>query len=135
MLNFNNDRPKVKIRLTLFDKILEAIVCGILVLMWILVIVSWVGLPDVIPVHYNEKGIADGFGDKMMIFLLPLVATVISVLLMVSCRFPHIFCYGRIKITPENARHEYFIAIRMMRILNLILVLLFGTLIVKTICI
>jgi len=124
-------RPKFRIKLTTTDKVVELIGWFALLTTWIVVVSSYSNLPDTIPIHYNAVGKADGFGNKINILILPLVATILFVGMTVANKFPHIFNYP-VKITEENAFRQYTNATRMMRFLKLILVVIFGLIAFKT---
>lgn len=119
------ERPRIKIELTVVDKIIELISWVLLIGIWILTITNYQNLPETIPIHFDSKGVADGFGNKSMLFHLPIVATVIFIGLTILNKLPHTFNYLQ-EITIENAFKQYRIATRMMRVLKLIIVLIFG---------
>ncbi len=119
------ERPRIKIELTVVDKIIELISWVLLIGIWILTITNYQNLPETIPIHFDSKGVADGFGNKSMLFHLPIVATVIFIGLTILNKLPNTFNYLQ-EITIENAFKQYRIATRMMRVLKLIIVLIFG---------
>lgn len=125
-------RPKIKLKLTVADKILEALGWTSVFVVWILAIANYTDLPDTIPTHYNTAGEADDFGGKNSILILPLIATVLFIGITILNKFPHIFNYPT-EITEKNALQQYTNATRMMRILKLILVLIFGLIVLQTI--
>lgn len=125
-------RPKIKIELTVTDKAVEIIGWFALLTIWVLVMSSYSNLPDTIPTHYNGMGKADGFGNKANILILPLIATILFVSISIINKFPYIFNYPA-KITVENALRQYTNAIRMLRYVKLILVILFGLIAFETI--
>lgn len=127
-------RPRLKIELTPFDKLLEAIGWCVLLVVWIGVIISYGKLPKIIPTHYNSHGVVDGYGNRSFIWMLPIVASVLFVGVTFANRVPHIFNYLT-TITEENALRQYTIATKMMRFLKLVLVLVIGCLVFKTITI
>lgn len=57
-------RPKIKLKLTTADKVLEVLGWTFLFAIWILTMASYANLPDTIPIHYNGAGQADSFGEK-----------------------------------------------------------------------
>jgi len=117
-------RPKINIPYTLFDLIAEiAGLVGILS-MWIVFIVTYSGLPDLIPINYNFSGQAYNFGEKSVIIKVPVIATVLFVGMTILSRFPRIFNYPVI-ITENNAFFQYSNMVRMVRCLKLSLVLIF----------
>ena len=89
-------------------------------------------LPEIIPTHYNATGKADGFGNKSNILVLPIISTVLFIGLTTLNKYPHIFNYP-IEITEQNALHQYTNATRMMRVLKLVIVVIFGLIVFKTI--
>ena len=126
------ERSKIKLELTATDKSLEIIGWVIVVIIWTLTITSYSKLPDIIPIHYNYAGQADGFGGKKNILGLPIVATILFVVMTILNRFPHIFNYPT-NITENNALRQYTNATRLIRYLKLIIVVVFGLIIFKTI--
>lgn len=119
------ERPRIKIELTVVDKIIEVISSVLLIAIWILTITNYQNLPETIPIHFDNNGVADGFGNKSMLFHLPIVATVIFIGLTILNKFPHSFNYLQ-QITIENAFKQYRNATRMMRVLKLIIMSVFG---------
>jgi len=126
------ERPKLKLELTKIDKTVEITGWILICAVWTLVINTYKILPDIIPTHYNGAGLADGFGDKSMIFTLPLVATVLFVGLTILNKFPHIFNYLG-DITKDNALRQYTNATRLIRYLKVIIVVIFGLISYQTI--
>jgi len=127
-----NKRPRIKLQLNQTDKILEIIgwisVFGI----WALPLINYFDLPEIIPIHFNGAGKADGFGNKAHIFVLPIISTLLFIGLTILNKRPHVFNYPS-QITKENALRQYSNATRMMRVLKLVIVLLFGLIVFKTI--
>lgn len=126
------ERPKLKIMLTTADMIFEFVGWILIVLVWGLTIKNYSYLPDTIPTHYNAVGQADGFGGKVNIFLVPLVATVLFIGLTIINKFPHVFNYPT-SITKDNALKQYTSATRLVRYLKCILVFIFGLITYQTI--
>jgi len=125
-------RPKIKTELTLFDLIVEIAGFIALLAMWIVLMVTYSGLPDVIPVHYNRAGLANHFGEKSGIFVLPVIATAVFAGMTILGRFPHLFNYP-VAITENNAFLQYRNAARMVRCLKFAIVLVFGYLVLHTV--
>jgi len=127
-----NKRPRIKLQLNQTDKVLEIIgwisVFGI----WALPLINYFDLPEIIPIHFNGAGKADRFGNKTHIFVLPIISTLLFIGLTILNKRPHVFNYPG-QITKENAVHQYTYATRMMRVLKLVIVLLFGLIVFKTI--
>lgn len=125
-------RPRLKIEMTTTDKIVEIIGWFALLTIWVLTITSYSELPDTIPTHYNAAGEMDGFGRKVNILILPVIATVFFVGITILNKFPHIFNYPA-KISQNNALAQYTNIKRMNRYLKLVFVLIFGFLAYNTI--
>jgi len=127
-----NKRPRIKLQLNQTDKVLEIIgwisVFGI----WALPLINYFDLPEIIPIHFNGAGKADRFGNKTHIFVLPIISTLLFIGLTILNKRPHVFNYPG-QITKENAVHQYTYENRMMRVLKLVIVLLFGLIVFKTI--
>ena len=127
-----NKRPKIKLQLKQTDKILEVVGWVSVFGIWALTLTNYSILPEIIPIHFNGVGKADGFGNKTHIFVLPIISTLLFIGLTTLNKHPHIFNYPS-QITKENAVDQYTNATRMMRVLKLVIVLLFGLIVFKTI--
>lgn len=124
-------RPKIHLELTVIDKLLEIVGWIAVLLMWALLLSQYAKLPEIIPIHFNAAGKADGFGNKATILMLPIIASMLFVGMTALNRFPHIFNYP-VKITEGNAFWQYTKATRMIRYLKFIIVAVFGFLMFKT---
>jgi uncharacterized membrane protein len=127
-----DEKPKLKLELTTFDKTLETLGWTSILVIWVLVIINYTNLPDTIPTHYNGAGQADRFGRKGNILTLPLIATVLFIGLTILNKFPHVFNYPT-NLTADNALKQYTNATRLIRYLKLIIVIIFGLIAFKTI--
>jgi uncharacterized membrane protein len=121
----SNDRPRLDLELSRYDRLIEVLSFMALGFMWIMMIRYYALLPEVIPVHFNAAGEADRMGSKASIWGLSIVATILFAGLTVLNRYPHHFNYLS-KITEENALDQYTKATRMIRNLKLSLVMVFG---------
>lgn len=126
------NRPRIRLKLTTIDKLFEIAGWIALLLMWSLFVSQYAKLPNTIPIHFNAAGIADGFGNKTTLFMLPVIASVLFIGMTLLNQFPHIFNYP-VKITEENAFWHYTKATQMIRYLKFIIVAVFGFLMFKTI--
>jgi uncharacterized membrane protein len=125
------DRPKIKLNLSKSDKVIEITSWALLIGIWVLAILNFSDLPETIPTHYNGAGEADGFGEKTNIFVLPVIGTILFIGMTIVNNYPHIFNYPS-TITNENAYNQYSNATRMIRILKLVIVLVFGLILFNT---
>ncbi len=126
------ERPKVKLELTTTDKVFELLGWLSIVAVWILTIKNYNNLPEIIPIHFNGSGQADGFGGKATILTLPIVSTILFIGMTVLNKFPHLFNHST-NTTKENKLRLYTNATRLIRYLKLILVIIFGFIVFKTI--
>jgi uncharacterized membrane protein len=119
------NRPRIQLKLTQTDKLLE--IASIVMLSGLLLysLIAYTMLPETIPMHFNGKGQADGWGPRISIFFSPLLALASYILLTLLNRRPDVFNYP-VKITSENALHHYILATRMIRMLKLSLIIMFG---------
>lgn len=99
-------RPIIKLELTTTDKAIELLSWISIMAIWLLTIISYTNLPDIIPTHYNAEGDADGFGGKRMILIEPIIATFIFFGMTILNKFPHTYNYLT-EITTENALKHY----------------------------
>lgn len=125
-------RPKLKIKNTPTDNLVEAIGWFTLIALWFVTLTSYANLPQTIPTHYNAAGVADGYGSKTSIFGLPIIATLLFVVLTILNKFPHAFNYLT-PITNQNALEQYTNATKLIRYLKLGVVFIFFIIDYKTI--
>ena len=118
-------RPIIKLELSITDKIFEVLGWVAVLMTWVLIITNYFKLPDIIPMHYNYAGQADGFGNKETILILPIVATILFIGMTMLNKYPHLFNYPK-EITENNALKQYTIATRLIRCLKFAIVLIFG---------
>lgn len=85
-------------------------------------------LPDRIPVHFNARGIPDGWGAKSFVWLLPIIGVGFYFLLNYLRRFPRTFNYP-VKITNENKEVQTELMLQLINRLNvgMVMLLLFMT--------
>ncbi len=126
------NRPKIKIALDLFDKLVEGI--GILALLFLIGIpvVYYGDLPAAIPGHYGFGGTPDEYIDPATIWVLPVLGLVLYIGMGVLSRYPHILNYP-IEITAENAERVYQLAVKMIRVINTEIVCMFSYITYSTI--
>jgi uncharacterized membrane protein len=107
------------------DKIIELGCFLILIAIWGLVIQNYPILPERIPMHYNMAGKVDRFGGRTTIFALPILTTVLYIGLTLLYLFPKQLKYP-LSITLASKQLLFITALRMIRYLKLIIVVLFG---------
>jgi uncharacterized membrane protein len=127
-LNAIKPAPTLKIKPSVTDRLIEILGWLMLIIIWVIVIINYAKMPDSIPTHYNAAGNADEYGDKSSIFLLPIIASVVFVVMTVISQFPHIFN----KAASINTPPSFTDATRMLRYLKLAIALAFFWIILRT---
>lgn len=107
---------------------------------WILEILSFLGLlgclypllsygefeaGEVFPMHYNFRGEVDGWTDRSILWILPVISVSIYLILLVSERFYRKFTYP-VWVNDDNKEQLYRLGVRMLRWLRLFIALLFA---------
>ena len=124
-------RPKIQIKLSKLDESLELLSTIVLVVMFCLAIFVYLKSPDIIPSHFNAAGKPDGFSDKSAIFILLFIGIFTYFGFNQLVKFPHVFNFP-VSITKENAERQYVLAIRMIRSLQLAILITFTVIILMT---
>ncbi|MFT3703946.1 MAG: DUF1648 domain-containing protein [Agriterribacter sp.] len=125
------NRPIIKLHLSSFDRCIEYAGWMLLLFLWIFTMYAWFHLPASIPTHFNVTGAADNHGGKETMLLLPVIGTFVFALITLLNKYPQIFNY-MVKITIDNAKTQYTIATRMMRLLKLSVLIIFSIILVYT---
>lgn len=121
----NTSRPKIKVPFEPIDIIIDLISVTLLILITAYTFLEYNNLPQTIPTHFNGEGIADGFGDKSSIWLLPIIGVVMYCGLFILNKYPHLHNY-MVNITEENALKNYRFSTRIVRGVNFFIILLFA---------
>ncbi|MEG4964267.1 MULTISPECIES: DUF1648 domain-containing protein [unclassified Microcoleus] len=106
--NAPNQRPVISLGLSPVLVAVELLGAIAILLAVLLVVKFWAVLPERIPIHFGLEGLADAWGDKVMIWIVPAVAAIIFALLTAVSRYPHTFNYP-VRINSENARRQYLL--------------------------
>jgi uncharacterized membrane protein len=115
--------PSLKERIAAFP-VVSLFSLGVIIATAILLTYNYSRLPEQIPIHFNGQGEADGFGSKSWLILLPIVSLAIWFPVFWLQNRPHQLNYP-VRITPENAEHQYALASQFLQRVNLIQALLF----------
>lgn len=123
-----DQRPRPDLPMRPLDWTLE--ILGWATLAWLLIsfATSWPSLPETVAVHFDLAGDPDRYGDKNILWLLPVVGTMCFALLWFVARVPHLHNY-LIQIHEGNAEWAYRISARGVRALNVAVTLLFALLV------
>lgn len=117
-------RPIFPFPLSWVDILLElGAIAGLLCSVAIAFLV-WPDLGERVPIHFGITGKPDAWGTKVMILILPVVAFILNTVFIIISRYPHTFNYP-VKITPENARKQYLLALSLLKWLKLEIIWLF----------
>jgi uncharacterized membrane protein len=119
----NTKRPQIKVPFETVDVIVDGISITLLILMWCYCIINYMELPETIPTHFNAVGEPDSYGSKQTIWLIPIIATVLYIVMFILNKYPHIHNY-MVNITEENALKNYRFSTRTLRVVNFLCVLL-----------
>lgn len=117
-------RPRIQIKPTTLDIILELTSWAMLLGLWFITAINYTSLPEVIPIHFNFSGEADGHAGKPAYWMFPVITSGLFILLTLISRYPHTLNYP-VKITEDNARKQYSITVRFIRIMRLVIVGIF----------
>lgn len=124
-------RPRIKLILSLLDKIIEWLCVLLFAMLWLLTIYFYFKMPQTIPTHFNGFGKPDSFGDKGTLFISPIIGSLIYVGMTTLNKYPHVFNYLS-TITTENARDQYGIATRTLRFIKLVVLVIFNAIVLYT---
>ncbi|MDG5493119.1 DUF1648 domain-containing protein [Psychroserpens sp. SPM9] len=120
-----SERPKIKVPWEPLDIITDLISISLIVAMIAYTLLYFGELSDTIPTHFNASGEADGFNDKIYIWMLPLVGVFTFSLLFFLNTKPHIHNY-MVPITEDNALKNYRFSTRVLRFTNLFVAIIFS---------
>jgi uncharacterized membrane protein len=130
-MNNTSGRPKIKLKLTTGDKILEAAAIILLLILWETTLSRYSNLPDSIPIHFNSAGKVDEHGSKQSILFIPVIATIIYFGMTILSGMPHILNYPS-TITAENAERQYRRGTKLLRLVKLIVMIVFLAVVIST---
>lgn len=111
-------RHKLKIPLSLLEKILIVLSFTINIGIWGYLFMEWNSLPSSIPSHFNIAGIPDAWSSKSLILSIPIIFTLTYIVIIILARIPQHFNYV-VTITKRNADAQYKIARKMLLCIGL----------------
>lgn len=133
-MQMKRNRPILKTEATSLDRIIEGVSWLVLLSLWVVVILKYSDLPDIIPTHFNAVGEVDDYSRKWLIFSLPGVATILAGIFNFISKHPDRLNYP-VVITQENALRQYTLAVRMLRYLKLGIILIFSAIGIESVLI
>jgi uncharacterized membrane protein len=121
----NEERPKFQPNPAFVDLLARNFSRLLLLFIWLSVWFMYKHLPEIVPTHFNLKGEVDGYGSKYTLLLLPALTSVLHLVFSVLLKYPEKFNYP-VKITPANAQLQYLLATRLLRWLNVAILIVFN---------
>ena len=116
--------PIIKITPSSSDKLADFLALAILVLSWIFLLSTYSNMPEIVPIHLGGSGKADGFANKISLFIGPSISAIIYIGLTYLNKYPHIYNYPSV-INENNAAQYYTIGAKMIRYLKLSVMIVF----------
>lgn len=98
-----------KMPLTTLERVLDYLAIFSIILLFVYTARHVGALPESIPVHFGINGEPDKWGGRGFVWLLPIVAVFIHILLLIPDKLPQYINYP-VKITEENAQRQYLLA-------------------------
>jgi hypothetical protein len=100
----------------------------ILVLVWGLSVLVVATSPTVVPIHFGADGVANNFGSRYTLLILPALYTIIYFLFGMLGNNPQALNYP-VKITPANQQQQYKLATQLLQMVLVSVGLVFVTII------
>ncbi len=114
-----------------YDMVVNMISLLLLIGVVVYLAVTWNGIPDKIPGHYNGMGEVDRWGSKGELLILPIIGWVMYIGITILEHFPQIWNTG-VTVTEENKARIYPILKNMIGTTKLLVVGVFVFLAVNT---
>jgi uncharacterized membrane protein len=114
-------RPHLIIVPTTRDKIIQLVSYLLLVTTYVMAIWIYSTSPEKIPYHFNTHGTPDIMESKKYIFIFPIIATAIFLLLNFLFKRPHKYNYSQ-ELNEGNVEENYRRGILLLRVLDLVLI-------------
>ena len=111
---------KIKVNRTLEGTIFEFAFLVLLIAVWVFIIIALQKAPDVVPTHFDGADHPTSYDSKYSILFTTIVTSIGGIIMLGGAYFPHkINMPVKVK-TPR----QYLLAIRMVRVLSLVLLAL-----------
>lgn len=111
---------KIKVNRTLEGTIFEFAFLVLLIAVWVFIIIALQKAPDVVPTHFDGAGHATSYDSKYGILFATIFTTIGGIIMLGGAYYPHTI---NIPVKVKTPR-QYLLAIRMMRVLSLVLLAL-----------
>ncbi len=116
-------RPKLVIKPTTRDKIIQLSSYLFLLVSYIMAIWIYSTSPEKIPYHFNTNGFPDIMESKNYIFIIPILATLVFLLINFLFKRPHKYNYSQ-ELNEDNVEENYRRGILLLRVLNIVIIAL-----------
>lgn len=123
LLNTDKD-PRHAIVNPMSEGMYRIIPLAAVILGFAVVAFNYGALPDTVPIHFNGRGEADGFGSKLILWVLPVINLVLFYLLELTTKSSFKWFNYPVTITEENAAAQHKIALQMIAVIRLITTLM-----------
>ncbi|SEQ80070.1 DUF1648 domain-containing protein [Neolewinella agarilytica] len=123
LLNTDKD-PRHAIVNPMSEGMYRIIPLAAVILGFAVVAFNYGALPETVPIHYNGKGEADGFGSKLFLWILPVINLVIFYMLELTTKSSFKWFNYPVAITEENAAAQHRIALQLVAVMRLIITLM-----------
>jgi uncharacterized membrane protein len=111
------NRPKINLPVEGKDKLMEHYSWVTLIAIWVIALYAYFTMSDVIPVHFDENGKADGYGGKGTIFILPSIISVAMILVELYINKPYVDHFAQ-RLTVDEIKHQLAINNRTLRMIK-----------------
>lgn len=125
-------RPRIRPEKSFFDWACISLAVAFALAALVLTATAWPTLPAKIPTHWNGAGVADGWGPRGMLWLLPGIGIPVVAGMLAIVRFPWLTNLP-VKIDESNAHVHYRLVVRLLAVLSAAVALIFLVLVIETI--
>jgi uncharacterized membrane protein len=94
---------------------LAAVVLG-----FVMVAGNYGALPDSIPIHFNGRGEVDGYGSKLMLWILPVINFGVFWLIGLTATSSFTYFNYPVTLTEDNAEEQHRIALKTVALVRLV---------------
>lgn len=129
---YNPYRPKLFLPKTTTEKLADAFGIALIIYSIGFIFFHWSTLPLEVPTHFNAKGVADGWGSKYQLLILPIIAFSLFVMLEIVERKPHLHNYPA-RLNEQNVQQFYRTSRQMLNYMKNICMLLFTYISIRSI--
>jgi uncharacterized membrane protein len=111
------------------DRLLDKLGYVALAFLWIYTAISYSPLPATIPTHFNWKGEVDGYGSKELLWIIPVIVTIIVSIFSFIKKNPDVmnkYSYPKRELTPEEFERRVQLSTRLLRTMQLSISIVFN---------